>query len=40
MPKEALLYRVVDAEKKLVECLACPRRCNVVEGKCGFCGIR
>lgn len=40
MPKEALLYRVVDAEKKLVECLACPRRCSVAEGKYGFCGIR
>ncbi len=40
MPKEALLYRVADAERKIVECTACPRRCRIPEGRYGFCGIR
>ncbi len=40
MPKEALLYRLLDAERKIVECLACPRRCKIPEGAAGFCGIR
>lgn len=40
MPKEALLYRVIDAERKLVECVACPRRCKLLPGQYGFCGIR
>lgn len=40
MPKEALLYRVLDASKKLVECTACPRRCKIGDNLHGFCGIR
>ena len=40
MPKEALLYRVLDSSKKLVECTACPRRCKISDGQHGFCGIR
>uniref|UniRef100_A0A7C2V990 AmmeMemoRadiSam system radical SAM enzyme n=1 Tax=Ignisphaera aggregans TaxID=334771 RepID=A0A7C2V990_9CREN len=40
MPKEATLYKVVDSEKKIVECIACPRRCKVGDGLYGFCGIR
>ena len=40
MPKEALLYRVLDSSKKIVECTACPRRCKIGDGQHGFCGIR
>lgn len=40
MPKEALLYRVIDKSKKLVECTACPRRCKLLDNQYGFCGIR
>lgn len=40
MPKEALLYRVIDSSKKIVECTACPRRCKIRDELYGFCGIR
>ncbi|MEM0371674.1 MAG: AmmeMemoRadiSam system radical SAM enzyme [Ignisphaera sp.] len=40
MPKEALLYRIIDPDKKLVECMACPRRCKIGDSLYGFCGIR
>ncbi len=40
LPKEAVLYRVIDDMKKLVECTACPRRCKLLNGQYGFCGIR
>jgi pyruvate formate lyase activating enzyme len=40
MPKEAMLYRVLDPSKKLVECTACPRRCKLADDQYGFCGIR
>ncbi|MEM0026534.1 MAG: AmmeMemoRadiSam system radical SAM enzyme [Ignisphaera sp.] len=40
MPKEAMLYRVIDSSKKIVECTACPRRCKLRDGQYGFCGIR
>ncbi|MEM2605935.1 MAG: AmmeMemoRadiSam system radical SAM enzyme [Ignisphaera sp.] len=40
MPKEALLYRIIDPAKKLVECTACPRRCKIGDSLYGFCGIR
>jgi pyruvate formate lyase activating enzyme len=40
MPKEALLYRVIDESKRVVECTACPRRCKIGDGLHGFCGIR
>jgi len=40
LPKEALLYKVIDSSKRLVECTACPRRCKLLDGQYGFCGIR
>ncbi|MCX8168413.1 MAG: AmmeMemoRadiSam system radical SAM enzyme [Ignisphaera sp.] len=40
LPREALLYRVIDSVKKLVECTACPRRCKLLDEQFGFCGIR
>lgn len=40
MPKEAVLYKIIDKNKKLVECSACPRRCKIGENLYGFCGIR
>jgi len=40
MPKEALLYRLIDMNKRIVECTACPRRCKIGDGLYGFCGIR
>lgn len=40
MPKEATLYKVIDTEKKIVECIACPRRCKIGDNLYGFCGIR
>lgn len=40
MVKEALLYRVIDKEKGIVECTACPRRCKLRPGQFGFCGVR
>ncbi|MEM4513790.1 MAG: AmmeMemoRadiSam system radical SAM enzyme [Ignisphaera sp.] len=40
MPKEATLYKIIDPDKKIVECTACPRRCKIGENLYGFCGIR
>lgn len=40
MPKEAMLYRVLDSSRGFVECTACPRRCKLSDGQYGFCGIR
>jgi pyruvate formate lyase activating enzyme len=40
MPKEAVLYRVIDRDRKLVECIACPRKCKLLDNQYGFCGIR
>ncbi len=38
--KPSKLFRVVDEEKKVIECLACPRRCRIPDGGHGFCGVR
>ena len=37
MPKTALLYERVNSK---VRCLLCERRCEIGEGKRGFCGVR
>ncbi len=37
-PHEALFYRKL--ENKAVQCLLCPRRCHVADGKRGYCNVR
>ncbi|MDD5255185.1 MAG: AmmeMemoRadiSam system radical SAM enzyme, partial [Candidatus Omnitrophica bacterium] len=38
MLKEALFYRKL--EGNAVQCLLCPRRCVIADGRRGFCGVR
>ncbi len=36
--KEALFYRKLEGKK--VQCLLCPRKCVILPGRRGFCGVR
>jgi len=40
MPKEDMLYSILDPSKNLVECTVYPRRCKLADNQYGFCGIR
>jgi pyruvate formate lyase activating enzyme len=37
---EALYYRVVDTDKKIVQCQLCPHNCIIKDNMHGYCGSR